>query len=45
MSGILAGKRGVIMGIANEKSIAYGIAKECRAQGADLILTYQKITY
>lgn len=42
MSGILAGKRGVIMGIANEKSIAYGIAKECRAQGADLILTYQK---
>lgn len=40
--GMLSGKRGIIMGIANEKSIGYGIAKECRAQGANLILTYQR---
>jgi len=39
--GILSGKRGIIMGIANDKSIAYGIAKECRAQGAEMIFTYQ----
>ena len=39
--GLLSGKRGIIMGIANDMSIAYGIAKECRLNGAELILTYQ----
>lgn len=42
VKGMLSGKRGIIMGIANEKSIAYGIAKECRAHGAELVFTYQR---
>jgi enoyl-[acyl-carrier protein] reductase I len=37
---ILAGKKGVILGIANEHSIAYGCAKACRAVGAELTITY-----
>jgi enoyl-[acyl-carrier protein] reductase I len=37
---ILAGKKGVILGIANEHSIAYGCAKACRAVGAELAITY-----
>jgi enoyl-[acyl-carrier protein] reductase I len=37
----MAGRRGLIMGVANEKSIAWGIAQACRAQGADLAFTYQ----
>ncbi|MBK0398674.1 enoyl-ACP reductase FabI [Limibaculum sp. M0105] len=41
MSGLMAGKRGLIMGVANDKSIAWGIAKVCRDQGADLAFTYQ----
>jgi len=41
MAGILAGKRGLIMGVANNRSIAWGIAKAARAQGAELALTYQ----
>lgn len=36
----LAGKKGLIVGIANENSIAYGCARACRALGADLALTY-----
>ncbi|RST79951.1 enoyl-[acyl-carrier-protein] reductase FabI [Aquibium carbonis] len=40
-SGLMAGKRGLIMGIANNRSIAWGIAKSCVAQGAELALTYQ----
>ena len=36
----LAGKRGLIVGIANEHSIAYGCAKALQAQGASLALTY-----
>jgi enoyl-[acyl-carrier protein] reductase I len=39
--GLLAGKRGLIMGVANNRSIAYGIAKACADQGAELALTYQ----
>jgi enoyl-[acyl-carrier protein] reductase I len=39
--GLMAGKRGLIMGVANKMSIAWGIAKACRAQGAELALTYQ----
>jgi enoyl-[acyl-carrier protein] reductase I len=39
--GILAGKRGLIMGVANNRSIAWGIAKAARSHGAELALTYQ----
>jgi enoyl-[acyl-carrier protein] reductase I len=39
--GLLAGKRGLIMGVANNRSIAWGIAKACRRNGAELALTYQ----
>ena len=37
----MAGKRGLIMGVANDKSIAWGIAKACADQGAELGFTYQ----
>ncbi len=40
-SGLMRGKRGLIMGVANNRSIAWGIAKAARAQGADLAFTYQ----
>ncbi len=40
-SGLMRGKRGLIMGVANNRSIAWGIAKSCRAQGAELAFTYQ----
>ncbi len=38
---LMKGKKGLVIGVANNKSIAYGIAKACADQGADLILTYQ----
>lgn len=38
---LLAGKRGLIMGVANERSIAWGIARVLAKQGADLAFTYQ----
>ena len=37
---IMKGKRGLIVGLANNKSIAYGIAKACHAQGAEMAFTY-----
>jgi len=37
---IMKGKKGVILGIANKKSIAYGIAKACQEQGAQMAITY-----
>ena len=37
----LKGKRGLVMGVANERSIAWGIAKACHAAGAELAFTYQ----
>ena len=37
----MAGKRGLVMGVANERSGAWGIAAACAAQGADLAFTYQ----
>jgi enoyl-[acyl-carrier protein] reductase I len=40
-SGLLGGKRGLIMGVANNRSIAWGIAKACHAAGAWLAFTYQ----
>ncbi len=39
--GIMAGKKGLIMGLANNRSIAWGIAKSCAEQGAQLAFTYQ----
>ncbi len=38
---IMAGKRGLIMGVANKMSIAWGIARSCHMQGAELAFTYQ----
>lgn len=38
---LLKGKKGLIMGLANDKSIAWGIAAACALQGADLAITYQ----
>ncbi len=40
-SALMAGKRGLIMGVANDRSIAWGIAKAARAHGAELAFTYQ----
>src|SRR5919107_4144666 len=40
-TGILAGKRGLIMGVANNRSIAWGIANAARKHGAELAFTYQ----
>ena len=40
-SGLMAGKRGLIMGVANNRSIAWGIARACRQHGAELAFTYQ----
>jgi enoyl-[acyl-carrier protein] reductase I len=37
----MAGKRGLIMGVANNRSIAWGIAKACADQGAEIAFTYQ----
>ncbi len=41
MSGLMAGKRGLIMGLANDKSLAWGIAKKLSEQGAELAFSYQ----
>ena len=37
---IMKGKKGVVLGIANKKSIAYGIAKACQEQGAEMAITF-----
>ena len=39
--GLMAGKRGLVMGVANNRSIAWGIAKAVREAGAEVALTYQ----
>jgi enoyl-[acyl-carrier protein] reductase I len=41
MQDLMKGKRGLIMGVANDHSIAWGIAKAAAAQGAELAFTYQ----
>ncbi len=41
MPGLMQGKRGLIMGVANDHSIAWGIAQALAAQGAELAFTYQ----
>ncbi len=38
---LMQGRRGLIMGVANDRSLAWGIAAACAAQGADLAFTYQ----
>ncbi|PRY92667.1 enoyl-[acyl-carrier-protein] reductase [NADH] [Hasllibacter halocynthiae] len=43
--GLMDGKRGVVMGVANDHSIAYGIARALHAEGAELITTYQGETF
>jgi enoyl-[acyl-carrier protein] reductase I len=40
-AGLMRGKRGLILGVANNRSLAWGIARACRAQGAELGFTYQ----
>jgi len=40
MTGLMAGKRGLIMGLANDKSLAWGIARALHAQGAELAFSY-----
>ena len=42
MPGLMAGKRGLVMGVANDHSIAWGIAKRLAAEGAKLAFTYQE---
>ena len=44
-SKLMAGKRGLVMGVANNRSIAWGIAKACRDAGAEIALTYQGDTF
>ncbi|MBH0111493.1 enoyl-ACP reductase FabI [Novosphingobium sp. YJ-S2-02] len=41
MTGLMQGKRGLIMGLANDKSLAWGIARKLHEQGAELAFTYQ----
>ncbi|MGH6705937.1 MAG: enoyl-ACP reductase FabI [Sphingomicrobium sp.] len=41
MGGIMAGKRGLIMGLANDRSLAWGIAKQLGDHGAELAFSYQ----
>ncbi|MEY5007274.1 MAG: enoyl-[acyl-carrier-protein] reductase FabI [Sphingomonadaceae bacterium] len=41
MAGYMAGKRGLIMGLANDRSLAWGIAQKLRAEGAELAFSYQ----
>jgi enoyl-[acyl-carrier protein] reductase I len=38
---LMAGKRGIVFGVANNRSIAWGITKACHGQGAEIALTYQ----
>ena len=42
---LMQGKRGLVMGVANERSIAWGIAQALHAQGAELAFTYQGDTF
>ena len=41
MTGLMRGKRGLIMGLANDKSLAWGIAKKLHEQGAELAFSFQ----
>src|ERR1700734_2639107 len=41
VSGLMRGKRGLVMGVANHRSLGWGIAKACHKHGAELAFTYQ----
>jgi len=41
MTGLMQGKRGLIMGLANDKSLAWGIARKLHEQGAEMAFSYQ----
>ena len=41
MADLMKGKRGLVMGVANERSIAWGIASDMHAEGAELAFSYQ----
>ncbi|OYW49483.1 MAG: enoyl-ACP reductase, partial [Rhodobacterales bacterium 12-65-15] len=41
MANLLHGKRGLVMGVANDRSIAWGIASALAAEGAELAFSYQ----
>jgi enoyl-[acyl-carrier protein] reductase I len=41
MSGLMQGKRGLVMGLANDKSLAWGIAQKLAAEGADMAFSFQ----
>jgi enoyl-[acyl-carrier protein] reductase I len=41
MTGLMAGKRGLIMGVANDRSLAWGIARALQGQGAQIAFSYQ----
>ncbi len=41
MTGLMAGKRGLIMGLANDRSLAWGISKALGGAGAELAFSYQ----
>ncbi len=41
MAGLMQGKRGLIMGLANDRSLAWGIARALHAQGAEMAFSYQ----
>jgi len=45
MTGVMQGKRGLIMGVANNHSIAWGVAAALAAQGAEIAFTYQGDTF
>ncbi len=40
---LMAGKRGLVMGVANDRSLAWGIARACHQQGAELAFTWQDV--
>ena len=40
-SGLMAGKKGLVMGVANDRSLAWAISRAVHAQGAELAFTYQ----
>ena len=39
--GLMSGKKGVVMGIANDRSLAWGIAKKLAEEGAEMVFSYQ----
>ena len=41
MNGLMAGKKGLIMGLANDRSLAWGIAKALHSHGAQMAFSYQ----